>query len=166
MREKLFTLSRKERDALERRYKQTRDHRVAARLQCILLLHDGYNRKQVAQILRVSEKTVKRWVKSFVQLGLEQFATLHYDQSGVDCALSVEQQAQVESHLQARGCCSSKEVMDYIQQTFGLSYSESGVRKLLRRWDYCYKKPAVIPAQADREQQAGFLALYQEKKVS
>jgi transposase len=101
-REKLLTLSRKERDAGERRYQQTRDHRGAARLQCLRLLHDGDNRKQVAQMLRAREKTVKRWVKRVVPWGVEPLATFPYDQSGVHCELSAEQQAQGESPLPAR----------------------------------------------------------------
>lgn len=56
MREKKFKLRRKERDELERRYKQERDKRVAQRIHCIILLHDGKNAKQVAKILMVSKK--------------------------------------------------------------------------------------------------------------
>lgn len=83
MREKQFKLSRKERDELERRYKQERDKRVAERIQCIILLHDGKNAKQVAEILMVSVKTIKRWVKIFVKYGIEELCKLNYENTRI-----------------------------------------------------------------------------------
>lgn len=166
MREKQFKLSRKERDELERRYKQERDRRVAERIQCIILLHDGKNAKQVAEILMVSVKTIKRWIKIFVKYGVEGLGMLKYENSGAVCGLSLEQQEQLEKYLNEQVRSSAKEVMDYIEKAFGIKYSESGVLKLLKRlkYSYSYKKPVVVPSKADPEKQAVFLELYQEKK--
>ena len=56
MREKLFTLTRSQRDDLKRRSKQTAERRISERLQAILLLDAGHNREQVARILHVNPK--------------------------------------------------------------------------------------------------------------
>lgn len=164
MREKQFKLNRQQRDELERRYKQERDRRVAERLQCLILLHDGKSASEVGAILFISPKTVKRWIKVFVTYGLEGLCTLKYENSGRASGLSPEQQKEVEKYLDEQVPGSAKEVMAYLQQRFNLSYSESGVVKLLKRLNYSYKKPSVIPAKADAEQQAAFVALYTEKK--
>lgn len=163
MRKKLFNLSRKERDELERRYKQERDRRVAERIQCIILLHDGKNAKEVAETLLVSKKTIKRWIKAFVKFGIEGLCKLKHGESGAELRLNGEQVERLEKHLQEQ-IRSTKEVMDYIEKEFGIKYSESGVFKLLKRLGYSYKKPQVVPAKADPEKQAAFVELYKEKK--
>ncbi len=69
MREKQFTLSRTQREAMWRRFKQTDDRRVAERLHAILWLDDGQNAETVSRILHVHPKTLKRWVKAFASGG-------------------------------------------------------------------------------------------------
>jgi len=53
MREKLFTLSRSQREDMWRRFKQTDDRRIAERLHAILLLDSGQNADSVSHILHV-----------------------------------------------------------------------------------------------------------------
>jgi hypothetical protein len=69
MREKLFSLTRSQRDDLKRRYKQTAERRISERLQAILLLDAGHNREQVARILHVNPKTITRWVQRYATAG-------------------------------------------------------------------------------------------------
>ena len=69
MREKLFTLTRSQRDDLWRRYKQTTDRHVAERLHAILLLDEGRSAHEVGAILHLHPKTLKRWVKLFAAKG-------------------------------------------------------------------------------------------------
>lgn len=164
MREKQFKLSRQQRDELEKRYKQERDRRIAERLQCLILLHDGKNAREVGTILLISQKTIKRWIKVFIHYGLEGLCTLKYENSGKTGGLSPAQQKELEQYLDEQIPGSAKEVMAYLQKQFNLSYSESGVVKLLKRLNYSYKKPSVLPAKADADQQAAFVALYGEKK--
>ena len=64
MREKLFTLTRSQRDDLWRRYKQTTERRVAERLHAILLLDEGRSASDVSAILHLHPKTLKRWISS------------------------------------------------------------------------------------------------------
>jgi transposase len=164
MREKQFKLERKEVMELERRYKQERDKRVAQRLQCIILLHNGKSAKEAAKILMVSKKTVKRWIKVFVRYGLEGLCSLNYNDSGLKCELSPKQLEELEKYLSEHVRSSAKEVMGYIEREFGIKYSENGVVKLLKRLGYRYKKPAVIPSKASKEKQIAFLEVYEEKK--
>jgi hypothetical protein len=69
MREKQFTLSRTQHEAMWCRFKQTDDRRVAKRLHAILLLDDGQNAETASRILHVHPKTLKRWVKAFASGG-------------------------------------------------------------------------------------------------
>jgi transposase len=161
MREKLFTLSRTQREDMWRRFKQTDDHRVAERLHAILLLDSGQNAESVSRILHVHSKTLKRWVKAFASGG--EAALTRFNYVGGDGWLSAEQLQQFTAWLDA-GVRSTKEAIAWVNEQFGLDYSESGMLKLLKRLDYRYKQPAQVPSKADPDAQAAWLKRYTAKR--
>jgi transposase len=163
MREKLFTLNRSQRDDLERRYKQTAERRSSERIQAILLRDAGHNRDAVARILHVNPKTITRWVHVFVDAGIAALCTIQ--SGGNDPILTTPQQEQLVAWLDV-DVRSTQEAIAWVERTFAASYTESGMRKLLQRLDYRYKKPAQVPAKADPEAQAAWLTSYAEKRGS
>ena len=58
----------------------------------------------------------------------------------------------------------AKEVVAYIQNKFGVSYSLSGVTALLYSKGLVYKKAKAIPGKADPEKQESFISEYQKLK--
>jgi hypothetical protein len=78
VRQKLFTLSRSQREDMWRRFKQTDDRRVAERLHAILLLDSGQNADTVSAILHIHPKTLKRWIKAFTSGGEDALTKLKY----------------------------------------------------------------------------------------
>src|SRR6266487_3320330 len=130
MREKLFTLSRSQREDMWRRFKQTDDRRVAERLHAILLLDSGQNAEAVRRILHVHPKTLKRWVKAFASGG--EAALTHLKYVGGDGWLSDGQQQQFTTWLDA-DVRSTAEAIAWVEHQFGLTYSDSGMHKLLSR---------------------------------
>src|SRR5262249_35622165 len=160
MREKLFTLSRTQREDMWRRFKQTDDRRVAERLHAILLLDSGQNADAVSSILHIHPKTLKRWVKAFASGGED--ALLSFKYVGGDGWMTDEQQ-----EFTTWTACDHRrttEAIVWVEEQFGLSYSDSGMRKLLKRLDYRYKQPAVLPAKANPEAQAAWVETYTAKK--
>src|SRR3954452_15432706 len=97
MRQKLFTLSRSQREDMWRRFKQTDDRRVAERLHAILLLDGGQNADAVSTILHIHPKTLKRWIKAFAAGGEEALTRFNY--VGGDSWMTDEQQQQFTSWL-------------------------------------------------------------------
>jgi transposase len=161
MREKLFSLSRSQREDMWRRFKQTDDRRIAERLHAILLLDSGQNAQSVSTILHVNPKTLKRWIAIFVAGGEEALMTLNY--AGGDGNLTKEQFEQLATWLDA-DIRSTAEAIAWIEQQFGVAYSNSGMVKLLKRLDYRYKQPSLLPAKADPEAQAAWVKTYTAKK--
>jgi transposase len=161
MRQKLFALSRSQREDMWRRFKQTDDHRVAERLHAILLLDSGQNADAVSSILHIHPKTLKRWIKVFASGGEDALLSLKY--VGGDGWMTDEQQQQFTTWLDS-DVRSTAEAITWVEQQFGLSYSDSGMRKLLKRLDYRYKQPAVLPAKANPEAQAAWVDTYTAKK--
>ena len=161
MREKLFTLTRSQRDDLWRRYKQTTDRRVAERLHAILLLDEGRSASDVSAILHLHPKTLKRWVKIFATTGVDGLSTFNY--VGNTPWLTDDQIEQFTAWLD-QGVRSTKEAIAWADEHFGLDYSESGMLKLLKRLDYRYKQPAQVPSKADPDAQAAWLERYTVKR--
>jgi transposase len=163
MREKQFTLSRSQRDAMWRRFKQTDNRRIAERLHAILLLDGGQNAQAVCSILKVHPNTLKRWVKLFVTGGEEALTTLNY--VGGDGNLTVAQQQELVTWLDAE-VRSTAEAVAWVEQQFGVSYTDSGMVKLLKRLDYRFKQPDVLPSKADPKKQAEWVETYRQKRGS
>jgi len=161
MREKLFTLTRSQRDDLWRRYKQTTERRVAERLHAILLLDEGRSAPDVSAILHLHPKTLKRWIKLFASSGVDGLCTFQY--VGGEGWMTTEQLALFTTWLDD-SVRSTKEAIAWVEQQFDLEYSESGMRKLLKRLDYRYKQPAQIPSKADPDAQALWLKRYSAKR--
>jgi transposase len=161
MREKQFTLSRSQRDAMWRRFKQTDNRRVAERLHAILLLDSGQNAQSVCSILPIHPNTLKRWGNIFVTRGEEALTTLNY--VGGDGNLTAAQQQQLVTWLDAE-VRSTTEAVAWIEEQFGVSYTDSGMVKLLKRLDYRFKQPEVLPSKADPKKQAEWVETYREKR--
>jgi transposase len=161
VRQKLFTLSRSQREDMWRRFKQTDDRRVAERLHAILLLDSGQNADAVSAILHIHPKTLKRWVKAFASGGEDALTNLNY--VGGDGWMTDEQLQLFTTWLDT-DVRSTAEAIAWSEQQFGLSYSDSGMRKLLKRLGYRYKQPALLPAKADVEAQAAWVETYTAKR--
>jgi transposase len=161
MREKLFTLSRTQREEMWRRFKQTDDRRIAERLHAILLLDSGQNADAISAILHIHPKTLKRWIKAFASDGEEALTSFNY--VGGDGWMTAEQQQQFTTWLDA-DVRSTTEAIAWVEERFDLSYSDSGMRKLLKRLDYRYKQPSVLPAKVDPEAQVAWVKTYTAKR--
>ena len=161
MRQKLFTLSRSQREDMWRRFKQIDDRRVAERLHAILLLDSGQNADAVSTILHIHPKTLKRWITTFATGGEAALTSFKY--VGGDGWMDDEQLQQFTTWLDS-DVRSTAEAIDWVEAQFGLSYSDSGMRKLLKRLDYRYKQPSVLPAKADPEAQAAWVNTYTAKR--
>jgi transposase len=161
MREKLFTLTRSQREELWRRYKQTEDRRVSERLHAILLLDEGRSATDVSAILHLHPKTLKRWIRTFATSGVDAVCTFHYvgNTTALDAAQLQQFTAWLDQHIR-----STKEAIAWVEAQFGFDYTESGMLKLLKRQGYRYKKPAQVPSKADRDAQAAWLTSYTEKR--
>ena len=163
MREKQFTLSRSQRDSMWRRFKQSDNRRIAERLHAILLLDSGQNAQSVCSILQIHPNTLKRWVTIFVTGGEEALTTLNY--AGGDGNLTVAQQQQLVTWLDAE-VRSTAEAVAWVEQQFGVSYTDSGMVKMLKRLDYRFKQPDILPSKADPKEQAEWVETYRQKRGS
>ena len=145
---------------LRKAHKQVRDKRLADRIKAILMVHRGFTYPQIIAALLLDETTIRRYVKSFKQNGLNGLLQFHY--TGGQSRLIQTQELELKGHL-AKGehiYLTAKEVADYVKSTYQVSYSVIGMTKLLHRLGFVYKKPKLVPAKANVAKQQQFLDEY------
>jgi transposase len=169
MSKKLESLSLSDREIkeLQAQYKEERDRRIAERILCILLFAQGYDLKEIRQILLVGIRTLKKWIGTFRTQGIDGLRQWSY--KGQDCDLSDEQWAEVEEELARKPYRDAKGVATFVEKKFGVKYSQRGMQALLRRKGYRHIKARLVPGPVDAEKaekQQEFVDKYFQLKAS
>ena len=134
---------------------------VAIRIRIILALDLGYTAKEIAEILLLDEDTITKWKKLYEQSSSVS-DWLGTKNNGWHGRLSKEQEAMVEKHVENEIMTDCLQVVTYIQNTFGISYTIDGASKLLHRLGFVYKQIIGIPGNLNAEKQMAFVKTYEE----
>src|SRR5215212_3129857 len=128
---KPIVLTDEQRKEIERRRKETLDRRIYQRLTAVLAVASGKSREEVAELLGVSLSQLGEWLRVFRNEGLDALCTLHYKG---DPGHLTPHQVQLLKDEVAK-CCfrNSDQARHWIHETFGVTYSSSGVKDLLKR---------------------------------
>src|SRR3979409_301479 len=128
---KPIVLAPEQRKEIERRRKESLDRRIYQRLTAVLAVASGKSREEVAELLGVSLSQLGEWLRVFRNEGLDALCTLLY--KGDPGKLTPDQVARLQAE-DAKGCFrNSDQIRHWIEKTFGVAYSPSGVKDLLRR---------------------------------
>ena len=122
-----YTISADQRSELEAAHRAARDKREADCIKTILALADGWSAEDIAAILRVEANTVRNHFKRYRQGGIDALRTLGAGVGGSKCALDAEQLASLDTHLQKNLYLSAKDIAHWVEATFGVTYTESGM---------------------------------------
>jgi transposase len=157
-----YSLPAKELAELRAAHRRTRDKREADRIKAVVLLASGRTAEDVADALLIDPNTVRNHFKRYRQGGLA--GLLHLAYRGSTGELGEAELALLEAHLQLHLYLSAKDVAAWVEETFEVAYTVSGMTALLHRLGFVYKKPRLVPGKANREAQEAFLAQYEELK--
>jgi len=150
-----FRFNKKERKEAEKRRGAVHDRRIYRRLCALLWLDEGRSQVEVAQLLGVTDRTIRDWVKLYRQGNFERLCQV--DHQGRECDLSPEQLEQLLEEIQAGSFRSTKQARRWIEETFGRRYSLSGVAVLLKRLGASFHKTSAFMFKADPDKQQEFL---------
>ena len=146
---KTIELSAKQRQEIERRRRQAKDRPVYQRLCALLWIDQGQTRQQVANLLGVTSRQVGEWLRIFRNKGLDQLCTLHY--RGDPGLLKPAQVEQLKQEVAKGVFHSAEQARVWIKDHFGVRYSPTGIRDLLRRIGASYHKVSGFFWKADRK---------------
>jgi len=124
----------------------------------------GDRYEEIAKRLLLDDSTLRNYYTEYVEGGIEKL--LEDNWTGGTSRLSYEQLQALDAHLQQHTYSSSKEIKAYIEKEFGIEYTAEGVKNILCRLGFSYKKTKHIPGKADREKQEEFLKQYQTLKAT
>jgi len=155
-------LSEEEVLMLRRAHKAIKDKKTADKIKAIMMVHSGFSYEQITIALMIDETTVGRYLKRFKVSGIEGLVECRY--TGGTNQLTLIQETELKEELQVHTRQTIKDIRQFIQGTYGITYSISGTTKLLHRLGFTYKKPKVIPGKADQIKQAAFINQYHQIK--
>lgn len=146
-----------ERAQLKTQHKKERDKKICDRIKAVLLYDKGWSFEKIAEALLLTEQAIRQHVDEY-----KSFKKLKPEGGGSEEKLTTEQSEQLEAHLQEQTYLYVKDISAYVQVTFGTAYTVPGMRSWLQRHGFSYKKPAVVPGKANKEQQQKWLADYEK----
>lgn len=155
-----FTLNTEELNALRREHRLAKNKRDADRIKAIYSLAVGHSVAQVASILMLDEQTLRNYLTSYQVGGIQGLLKTNYP--GSDCKLNEAEIMALKAELEATIHLTTSSVIDYVKHQFGVSYSQSGMRDLLHRLGYEYKKPKLVPGNPDFQAQEIFAKQYED----
>ena len=150
-----------------RRYKDRRTKLPERqRYHALILATQGYSYREVGRILLVDEETVSGWVTLYQSAGLEGLKN-HPGWGGEHGQrfLTLAQLEDLEQVLRAEAMpdtkvgsgWTAKAIRKLIRERYAVSYSKSGVRKLLCEMGWSYQRGRKLYIRRSAEEQARFV---------
>src|SRR3954463_2146878 len=142
--------------------RRERDGRVSSRLLALANASDGMSRDEAARAAGMDRQTLRDWVHRYNAEGVE--GLRDRPRPGRPCALDEGRQAALKGlilrgpRLERDGCGASRprgvagrarDLRELVERRFGVRYSESGVRRLLRGLDLSWQTARPVHPEAD-----------------
>lgn len=148
-------LHKTERNELMLQHKAERDKRVCDRIKAVLMYDDGYVLEEIAKVLLLSHEGIRKHLIDY-----HKQEKLHTDNGGNYSKLTAEQKEALIQHLEKNNYVYARDIGLHIEKQYGISYTLTGVIKLLHRLGFSYKKPKLIPGKIDLDKQELFKLEY------
>src|SRR6516164_2319175 len=133
--------------------------RLTRRANALLLLDDGMSCDEIAKVLYLDDDAIRYWYELYSEKGLSWLADFGY--KGRSCELTPAQQDALKSWVAQTLPRTTTVVGEWIEKSYGVSYSRSALIKLLRRNDMDYRKPGLVPRKLDPAKQQAFIDGYE-----
>src|SRR5947208_10304693 len=159
---KTIELTPKQRREIQEQRRQASDRRIYQRLSTLLWIDDGRTREEVAALLGVTSRQVGDWLRIFRNKGLDRLCTLHYQ--GDPGRLRPAQVERLKQEIETGVFHNAEQVRTWVQETWGVDYSISGIKDLLRRIGASYHKVSGFFWKADVEEQKKFVRKHRRHK--
>ena len=157
---KNFHLSAEQVAELREAHRAERNRNAAYKINAIILLGTGWNLKDVREALFLDDETLRCYVEKYRTGGVTALLKTNYPGRRPD--LDDKQLKTLSDELDNNIYLTTGAVIEYVKGVFDIEYSASGMRDLLHRLGYTFKKPKLVPGNPDIEAQEEFVRYYEE----
>ena len=140
--------------SLYARYRRERRADVRPRLHALWLVRTGHTTRETAAVLGVDERTVQRWLGWYRAGGLAPIEGRHAGSQGAPSFLTAAQKTEVATEVATGRFRTAAEIRRWVQEQWGVSYTEGGMYALLHRLRCAPKVPRPVHEQVDHLAQA------------
>jgi transposase len=156
-----FTLSSKELEILRSAHRDAKrtNANAAYKINAVILLGSGWTLKKVKNALLLDDETLRSYVNKYRDGGINSLLATNH--KGRESLLSESQEDLLHIELDANIHLTSQSVIEYVNNEFDIKYSISGMRDLLHRLGYEYKKPKLVPGNPSIDEQEEFVTYYE-----
>ncbi len=133
---------------------------AAYKINAVILLGTGWTLAKVKEALLLDEETLRNYVKRYQTGGIDFLIETNY--KGSESRLTDAEIERLMSELDTNVHLTTQSVIHFVEKEFGETYTSSGMRDLLHRIDYEYKKPKLVPGNPDIDAQEIFVQQYEE----
>ena len=134
--------------------------RLTRRANALVLLDDGMSCEAIAKVLYLDDDTIRYWYALYAERGPSWLADFGY--KGRACELTAAQQDALKTWVAQTLPRTTTMVGEWIEKSYGVSYSRSALIKLLQRNDMEYRKPELVPPKLDPVKQQAFIDGYEK----
>jgi len=149
-----LNLSIEQKQALQVRYQETNNRRWQERIQCVLLKGQGLTLEAISEVVPYHINTISEWIRAYAEMGLEGICVWQYQ--GSPCHLNPNQQSELEREVKQNRYHRVKDVLNWVQEKWEITYSEDGMREVLHNLGFSYQKGQIVPGKANAEAQVLF----------
>jgi transposase len=143
-------------------YKKEKNKTRANRINIILLLHKGYSGVEISNILNIDEDTITKW-KSRYKNRIDEESWLSDSYQSYVGKLSYRDVSLLRQYMSTFLIGDKKRLASFIEQTFSVSYTPSGLNKLLHRIGMSYQTIHKLPGNCPIERQREWIQSFENK---
>ena len=158
---KKIELTADQKEALETRHKKSCGKRESDRIKAVLLRDEDWSTSMIAQALRIHETSVVRYIDDYLTN-----EKLRINSGGSEGYLNPKRTKELRSHIENNLYHHNHQIVTYVKEEWGVTFTVSGMHKWLQRNGFVYKQPKGIPYKADVLAQEDFIEKYTELKAS
>ena len=142
--------------ALYARYRKETKPDLRPRWHALWLLRTGATAREAARVLGVHERSVQQWIAWYRAGGVAEVAAHRKAGKGSRARLTIVQQDTLVAEAATGRFRTAAEVVGWVKEAFGVTYTVSGMHQLLRRRHCRPKIPRPLAEKADLAAQAAW----------
>ena len=157
---KTLILTEVQTNELRRAHRAAKNKKDADKIKAVYLLSRGKTPQEIAEVLMLDIDTIGNYRKRYETEGISGLLKNNY--FGSEPMLSCVEIEELSAHLETETYLTVEAIVEHVKQIYNVQYSISGMRQLLHRLKFVYKKAKTIPGKANAELQKAYLKQLKE----